>query len=170
MLFFFLHDFYLNFEDQLFVKVHSVYTTSPLTYHLHAPVSHRNLGPPQTSGLFVKNLGRSCQLVNFVFLFFFGLWHLTITFQLSDSTPESWTFFSFTIGTVIAVSYENTLRDGLVLGQNTNNFQDMLHPSSPSIISLSPRSFHFTSAGALDSVHCQRCFTLSFPTYLLSFT
>lgn len=47
-----------------------------------------------------------------------------------------------TIGTMSAVSYNNALKDGLVLGQNTNNFPDTFHPSAPSLITASagPRS------------------------------
>lgn len=78
-------------------------------------------------------------------IWLFHLWHLTKHFSIIWLSPGVMEHFSpDTIGTMCAASYNNTLRDGLVLWQNTNNFQDMLHPSSPSIISL-----HFTSTGAL---------------------
>ena len=52
-----------------------------------------------------------------------------------------------------AVTSNNTLKDGLVLWRNTNNFQDVFRCSSPSIISLSAPSLHFSSTASLMARH-----------------
>lgn len=88
------------------------------------------------------------------------LQHLTIHFSViwwSLRGMEQF-FCIYTIGTMSAVSYNNTLKDGLVLGQNTNNFWDMFHPSAPSLITLHCFS-QLHSSGCFNvlwwSLHCQ---------------
>lgn len=105
-------------------------------------VSTRNLPLQQKSGLFSHKLRMKWSIVQ---LWLFHLWHLTKQFQWSDWAPESWNIFFYIMGTVFAVSYNNTLKDGLVLWQNTNNFK--FHSSSSSIISLCPD--HSSSVGSL---------------------
>lgn len=88
-----------------------------------------------------------------IFFCFFSFVTFNKTFSIMRLSPGVMEHFFYTIGTMSAVTSNNTLKDGLVLWRNTNNFQDVFRCSSPSIISLSAPSLHFSSTASLMARH-----------------